>query len=436
MLPAHDPRTAVEWDAWLDARGVTRTDCIALPLTGDAASAAALLALLERRQSLLLWRQALDAGSLSTLPPWCSHALCAGTDGFTLLRCAAQGTGTSGSTGSPKFAAFTHEALLGNARNCIGRLQLTADDRVLIPVPVAHMYGLGAAFLPATLAGAQVRQVPGANLVRYLEAEAEFEPTVAFLTPSLAHLLVKGRKRARPYRLTVLAGDRAGESLFHDYERRHGCTVNLYGSTELGAIAAGSPQDDFAARSSGAGLPLPGVRLVSPGAAGEAFPLRIEHPFGFAGYAAEDGRPLQPPMSSDDVGWPTQDLGRLDAGGRLQLLGRVDHSAKRDGLLVAFGDIERALVRVRGIDNAVVVPGGATRRGIELVAICTSTARPAPTAVEIARALRATLPAHATPDRFVFVDALPLTATAKPDRVALGALVAVPLEERADAAPR
>jgi acyl-CoA synthetase (AMP-forming)/AMP-acid ligase II len=219
---------------------------------------------------------------------------------------------------------------------------------VVIPVALAHMYGLGAAFLPAALAGGSVRLIPEANLLSYVRAEAEWEPTVAFLTPSFCHLLVKGRKQSRPYRLTVLAGDAAADT-FAVYERRHGCTVNLYGSTELGAIAAGSPDETFLVRRDTVGRPMLGVRLGPPDGgeagvgqpAGQPLPLRFDHPYG------------------------------------------------------------------------------------GLVAICT--ARPDATAdAADAAALRRSalehLPGHAVPDRFVFVDELPLTATAKPDRTALAAM--------------
>jgi acyl-coenzyme A synthetase/AMP-(fatty) acid ligase len=420
------------------------------------------LALLARGQSVQLWRQPLplDGGVIAagTLPPFCRYALVPAADpdvpailpqGWALLPCAqppsqpkVQCAGavepvaphvyltTSGSTGQPKIVAYTHAALRGNAQNCIGRLELSAADRVIVPVPLAHMYGLGAAFLPAVAVGASVRLVPEANLVGYLHAEAEFDPTVAFLTPSFAHLLLKGRKQRRDYRLTVLAGDRAGERFFTDYERRHGRCVHLYGSTELGVIAAGSPQDSFAARRDTAGLPLPGVRVAPPApesaASGGPFALHVTHPSACAGYAGDDGRPAVPASLQRDGWYATADLCELDPQGRLQLSGRSDHVVKRDGMLVAFADVERCLQQIDGIDRAVVVAGDATARGRELVAVCTRSAGDTPDAVDAAAATRAArrlLPGHAVPDRFLFLDALPLTATAKPDRQALSTLV-------------
>ena len=435
---------APEWDAWLQENGVSQRDCLALVTRSDVRSAAALLALLTRGQSVLLWRQP------GSLPPFCralledsgDHEAGCGPGGFRIVRGPQEPTllpvetpyvylPTSGTTGEPKIVAYAPSTLLGNARNCVSRLQLSSADRVMIPVPLAHMYGLGAAFLPSALVGASVRLIDEANLINYVSAEEEFSPTVAFLTPSFCHLLVKGRKQSRPYRLTVLAGDAADEQTFSAYEQRHGCTVNLYGSTELGVISAGSPDEPFEKRRETAGTPLPGVRLGPPEAEDEAeasgrpdqpFPLRFDHPFGCAGYTGADGHPVKPSSLYRDGWYYTRDLGRLDEVGRLQLMGRFDDTVKRDGVLVSFGDVERALQRLDAIERVVVVAGGTTPRGRELVAVCTA-ATPAVDSATMRRLALEVLPAHAVPDRFIFIEKLPLTATAKPDRLALAALV-------------
>jgi acyl-coenzyme A synthetase/AMP-(fatty) acid ligase len=457
------------WDAHLGRAGISPRDCIAVPVRSDVRSAVTVLALLARGQSMLLWRQSLpmENGDIPAgiLPSFCRYALVdsgsavdvpdstIGPGAFHVAPCAraAQAAApaappfvyvaTSGTTGVPKIAVFQHDTLLGNARNCIGRLRLGAADRIIIPVPLAHMYGLGAAFLPAVQAGAGIRLVGEANLVRYLQAEAEFEPTVAFLTPSFCHLLLKGRKQARPYRLTVLAGDLASERTFADYEQRHGCTVNLYGSTELGVISAGCPQDSFDVRRDTVGKPLPGVRLAPPAgeslaaqAPGELFPLRIDHPYGCAGYADDAGHPSMP-KTLYEAGWyNTRDLGRLDGDGRIRVSGRFDHAVKRDGVLVAFADVERVLLQVDGIDRTIVLAGDAmTPRGRELVAVCIAVEGASMDAAALGRVARRQLPGHAVPDRFVFLKELPLTATAKPDRVALGTMISATKEDAANA---
>jgi acyl-coenzyme A synthetase/AMP-(fatty) acid ligase len=132
---------------------------------------------------------------------------------------------TSGSTGSPKMAAHLHTKLMGNAFNCVERLGLTSEDRIAIPVPIFHMYGLAAAFLPGVVVGASIDLQKGANLLRYLEREKEFVPNVTFLTPTFCQTLLKGRKSPRAYKLTVVAGDGFREDTFTKYESSFGCLV-------------------------------------------------------------------------------------------------------------------------------------------------------------------------------------------------------------------
>jgi hypothetical protein len=127
------------------------------------------LALLAREQSVLVWRQpiAVENGCVApgALPPFCCAALIdtegadgtrgvtAVPEGFRLVRtgqdaCSRAGTAsaspyvyltTSGTTGSPKIVAYGPDTLWGNARNCLDRLALSASDRVVIPVALAHM---------------------------------------------------------------------------------------------------------------------------------------------------------------------------------------------------------------------------------------------------------------------------------------------------------
>ena len=339
FLYADVQNSARDWDAWLNRNGVSPGECIGLRVQTDATSALVLLSLLERRQSVLLWREpiAVDGDELcdDSLPPFCQAALIDTGEGtlvgparFRLVRrrFAARRAvsdadsyvylATSGSTGSPKIVAYKHDTLWENARNCIGRLQLTEKDRVVIPVALAHMYGLGAGFLPAILTGASVRLVPNANVLSYVRTETDFQPTVAFLTPNLCDQLVRTRKEARRYRLTVVAGDAVPEATFDAYERGYGCTVNLYGSTEMGVIAAGSPGDALADRRETVGRPLPGVGVLLPegsrsasGGLDEPIPLSFGHAYGCAGYVEEDGRVAMPASLFTNGYYHTMDLG-------------------------------------------------------------------------------------------------------------------------------
>ena len=327
---------------------------------------------------------------------------------------------TSGSTGKPKITVHSHQNLKQNILNCVKRLNLTQEDRIAIPVPLYHMYGLGAAFLPGIAVGAGIDLQKKANLLRYLQRERVFEPNVAFMTPIFCETLNKGRRSPRPYRLTITAGDRLRPNTLATYESRFGCLVQLYGSTEMGAIAAGSPDAPQEIRATTVGKPLDKVKVrlqideTIPEAMKDVGKLWCQHQYGFEGYIDESGNAI--PIN-DDSGWfSTKDLGKITSDGEIEVLGRFDFSVNRDGLLVFFSDVEKVINTIAGVDSAVVVSGKEGQRGKELVAYCILESDNQSTATDIRAACFDLLPRRAVPDQLSIVKSFPLLPNGKIDR--------------------
>ena len=332
---------------------------------------------------------------------------------------------TSGSTGKPKMAVHSHHKLEGNIRNCVKRLGLNSNDRVAIPVPIYHMYGLGAAFLPSVAVGASIDLQKGANLLRYLQREQQFNPNVAFMTPIFCETLLKGRKSPRKYRLTVAAGDRFREETLSKYESRMGTVVKLYGSTEMGAISAASPDEPMEIRSQTVGLPMAEVQMrlqPSPqlGKTEEVMEnlgeLWCYHQYGFDGYVDNHGDLIHQSLENQDGWFWTKDLGRILADGHLEVIGRCDHSVNRDGLLVFFSEVEQAIESISGIDSVVVVSKGESQRGKALTAYCIPGKGIEISATEIKKFCFDILPKRAIPDYINIVKSLPLMPNGKVDR--------------------
>ncbi|MBF0238362.1 MAG: long-chain fatty acid--CoA ligase [SAR324 cluster bacterium] len=325
---------------------------------------------------------------------------------------------TSGSTGSPKMAVHAHARLQENVLNCVRRLELNSNDRIAIPVPVFHMYGLGAAFLPAIAVNASIDLQKGANILRYLQREKEFNPNVVFMTPIFCETLVKGRKSPRTYKLTVTAGDRFRGEVFSQYEALCGRLVQLYGSTEMGAIAASSPDTSFEFRAKTAGTPMPNVqmRMEKIAESTDIGELWCRHQSGFEGYVDENGGPIDLGQELREGWFRTKDFGRIWQEQQIEVLGRCDHSVNRDGLLVFFADVEKALETIAGIDSAVVVSKGESQRGKNLVAYCVLSKNIEMTEKDIRTACFDLLSRNAIPDQIILVKSLPLLANGKVDR--------------------
>jgi acyl-coenzyme A synthetase/AMP-(fatty) acid ligase len=304
---------------------------------------------------------------------------------------------------------------------------VTAQDRIAIPVPLAHMFGLGAALLPAIAAGASVRLIEGANLLRYLEHERAFRPTISFMTPALCAMLARHRRAPDHYRHVVVAGDALQREVFEAAELRFGRVLNLYGSTEMGVIAVADAASGDGPRSTTVGTALPGVelRLDRVDEAVEAMEgvgvIACRHPYGFEGYVHGDGGAWTGEPALHDGWYRTRDLGRLHAGGLLEVLGREDHSVNRDGRLVVLAEVERAMEQLPGVERAITVLGTSQLRGRAIVAYCALRDGHGLDASRVRDACAGVLPAYAVPDQVVITSAMPLLANGKVDRKALAA---------------
>jgi len=324
------------------------------------------------------------------------------------------------------MAVHSHARLLGNALNCVRRFRLESDDRIAIPVPIFHMYGLGAAFLPGIAIGASIDLQDNSNILRYMERERQFSPNVAFLTPALCDMLLKGRRSARIYERVVTAGDRIKEAVFRAFESRFGRLLNLYGSTEMGAIAAADPDDPLDVRAVTAGKPMADVqmRVDEKGAASadgtQVGELYCKHAYGFAGYVDEHGDRMDQGAMTQPDWFKTGDLGRIWQDGYIEVLGRCDHSVNRSGHLVLFADIEKALETLQGTARVVVVAAGESKWGKRIVAFCVPGDGGATLSeAQVRKACFDVLPRYAIPDDVLVISSLPTLPNGKVDRPAL-----------------
>jgi len=115
----------------------------------------------------------------------------------------------------------------------------------------------------------------------------------------------------------------------------------------------------------------------------------------------------------------TGDLGRFDAEGNLEILGRSDFQIQLRGMRIEPGEIEVTLRTCPGVRDGVVVLRPLWRDEEGLVAFVVLDAAKPPTPEELRRFLQAKLPDYMVPSLFVALEALPLNPNGKVDRRAL-----------------
>ena len=345
---------------------------------------------------------------------------------------------SSGSTGHPKLIVRSHRSFFHRLGWTWATHPYRPDDLCCQKAHLTTTHAVYELFEPL-LGGAPVLIVPDEE-VRDLEGFWETVRTRGvtrlLLVPSVLRAsLDMPRFTPPPLRLVVLMGEYVPPGLA---ERAiaafppETALVSIYGSTEASSTLLCDLRADLRR---GEELPLgrpltPDVRAhvlgpdrtpVAPGGEGRLF---MEGSPLFAGY-------FRDPELTDSVfveapGHPgplfdTRDQVRLRPDGSLEYLGRVDATVKVRGFRVDLPEVERALLSHPGVTQAAVVADEADDGSARLLAFHV------PAAVErsdIYATLRERLPDYMLPAEVLGLDALPLTASHKLDRMRL-------LEERA-----
>ncbi|WP_019545220.1 class I adenylate-forming enzyme family protein [Streptomyces sulphureus] len=336
---------------------------------------------------------------------------------------------TSGSTAGPKGVVTENAALLFAVEAIAERLRYRREDRVLLRLPMSFDYGLYQLFL-CTLARATLylaRTETTLTLLRDLRAWA---PTVVPLVPALAGLLARlagrGSPALPPVRLFTNTGDRLGRRTADELRRLFpgSSVVLMYGITECKRVSIGEP-DEYLVREGSLGRPLTGTEILILDGEGNALPPRrvgeiaVRGPHVMGGYwraEEETARRFRTVGPSGVRELRTGDFGYLDGEGRLYFEGRGDDLFKRHGVRTSTAEIEAAAEDVPLVSRAVALPDAADG---ELWLVVGGPVAPE----DVLRAVGARLEPQKRPDRCMVLDALPLTANGKIDRLRVAAAV-------------
>lgn len=315
---------------------------------------------------------------------------------------------SSGTLGTPKVIWHDHAALLATAALTQRRLELRADDRVLVTVPLHHMYGLGAALLPALLAGAEIHLLPKAHLLSFNDALRASAPTWVYSTPHLLRTLLQRKHTAiAGCRGVVLAGDGIPAPLHAQAREVFHRVFDLYGSSELGVIAISDANSPLALR------PLDGVRAFPADAAAEHSALIVAHPYAATHIVHEHTLRACPDT------WDTRDIAQFREDGGFAIRGRADLSVNRAGKLLVLADLERAVMEWPGVALAVAIALDEDTTAGKAIAIVVLPSSPALTIDALKRQAADALPGYARPDRYILATEIPRLGSGKPDRNAI-----------------
>jgi len=363
-----------------------------------------------------------------------------GTDGVTIVF-------TSGSTGMPKGVVLTHRQELVDTASARAMFALTPEDRVALVLPLGFAAGFMLA-LTTLLAGASTRLIDPRDtgldhLLTWIAAEGV---TTLNCTPHLLRSIVDATEQTD----TRLHGLRYFSTVGEAVTGRDVAAIrpflaptadffNWTGSSEMGCLAyeripAGAPVPDGTVS---AGVVAPGreVRILredgSLADVGETGQLVCVSDAMTSGYWGAYEQTVSR-LGADEHGVPTWrqgDLARVDADGRVTLLGRADDAVKVRGYLVEPSEVEAAITAIDAVQEAVVTTIVAPPAATRLVAyVVTRAGRRSVSPAALRKELRAAVPEYMVPSDIVPMVALPRNERGKVDRAQLPEPTAVVTE--------
>lgn len=318
---------------------------------------------------------------------------------------------TSGSTGQPRTALLTTDALVASARATEARL--SGPGRWLLVLPVEHVAGLQvlarsvlAGTRPVVALGSPFTAAGFTAAVDRLRSSDDGRPTYTSLVPTqLVRVLddPAATDAARTFDAVLLGGAATPAPLLARARAAGLRVVTTYGMTETcgGCVYDGVPLDGVDVRLDDDGRVLLGGAVLLAGY------LDAPDPF----VDVDGTRYLR-----------TNDLGRIDDG-VLTVLGRADDVVVTGGVNVAPAAVEAALASLPGVAESLVVGVPDATWGHAVAALVVPAPGATVTLPDVRAHVAQTLgPAHA-PRHLLVVDALPLRGPGKPDRRTARALV-------------
>ncbi|MDW5378070.1 AMP-binding protein [Halomonas sp. HP20-15] len=333
---------------------------------------------------------------------------------------------TSGTTGAPKGATLSHHNILNNGFFVAERIGLTAEDRMVIPVPLYHCFGMVMGNLGCMTHGAaMIYPGEGFDALATLETVAEERATALYGVPTMFIAELEHPEFARFDLSSLRTGIMAGsicpiEVMRQVIDKLHMQEVSIcYGMTETSPVSLQTQTDaplDKRVTTVGTIHPHQEVKLVDP-STGRIVPRGERGELCTRGYSVMLGywqNPEATDQAIDAAGWMhTGDLAQMDDDGYVAITGRIKDMIIRGGENIYPREIEDFLYTHPAISDVQVIGVPDDKYGEEVMA-WVKLVEGQQLDEEGLRAFCQGRIAHYKVPRYVkFVDAFPMTVTGK-----------------------
>jgi fatty-acyl-CoA synthase len=332
---------------------------------------------------------------------------------------------TSGTTGSPKGVTLTHHNILNNGYFTGRAMRLTEKDRICIPVPLYHCFGMVMGNLASvTLGAAMVYPGEGFDPLVTLQTIEQEKCTTLYGVPTMFIAELDHPEFSKFNLSSLRTGIMAGAPCPIEVMKRVNESMNMrevtiaYGMTETSPVSFQSSTDDpLERRVSTVGRIHPHVevkvvdlegRIVPRGERGELCTRGYSVMLGYWDEAEKTGDVL------DASGWMhTGDIAVIDDEGYCNIVGRIKDLVIRGGENLYPREIEEFLYKHPKIQDVQIFGVADDRYGEELCAWVRIRAGEALTAEEVRGFCQGQIAHNKIPRYVEFVDEFPMTVTGK-----------------------
>ena len=332
---------------------------------------------------------------------------------------------TSGTTGTPKGATLTHHNILNNGYFVGAAQRLSDADRVCIPVPLYHCFGMVLGNLACLTHGAtMVYPSDGFDPRAVLDAVSAERCTALYGVPTMFIAELEHPEFARFDLRSLRTGIMAGSPCPVEVMRRvvdqmHMAEVTIcYGMTETSPVSFQTTADDpLERRVSTVGRIHPHVEVKIVDERGNIVPPGVPGELCTRGYSVMLGywdEPARTAEAVDAAGWMhTGDLATLDAEGYANIVGRIKDMVIRGGENVYPREIEEFLYRHPSIQDVQVIGVPDHKYGEEICAWVVPRPGATLTPEEVRAFCEGQIARFKIPRYVKLVDGFPLTVTGK-----------------------
>lgn len=332
---------------------------------------------------------------------------------------------TSGTTGFPKGATLSHRNILNNGYFTGRKLRLTAQDRICIPVPLYHCFGMVLGNLAALTSGAaMVYPAEAFDPRRTLEAVRAEGCTALYGVPTMFIAMLSQPDLSTfdlsSLRTGIMAGSPCPMQTMQDVIGILGMSeITIgYGMTETSPLTTQTALDDpVEERVQTVGRVHPHAEAKIVGPDGTVLSIGEQGEYCSRGYAVMAGYWEDPDRTAEAIdaeGWMhSGDIGTIDANGYVRITGRLKDMVIRGGENIYPKEIEEFLYKHPAIEDVAVVGVPDARMGEEICAWIRLRQGNCLTEEEVRSFCQGRIAHFKVPRHIRFVSSFPTTITGK-----------------------